>query len=102
MINIDELFNSPPLFVNAEGTRWWKDESLTQYAHKRDAFNTSLPDIIVYFVQTTDGKRTRAIVDNAKGTFVYENTTLEGIACYIDILKMLERDLKKNPPKGKA
>lgn len=102
MVDIDELFKSPPLFVNEQGTRWWKDEDLTKYAQRRDKFNTALPDIIVYFVLTSDGRRTRAIVDNAKGEFVYENTTLDGIACYIDILKMLERDLKKNPPKGKT
>lgn len=78
-----------PDFVNAEGTKWWKDKHLTNRAIKPDAFGTTL-GMMVYAVETSVGFRTYALIDDKD--IVYTNQSAEAIACHIDILKLLKRD----------
>ena len=87
-------FSSPPDFINAEGVKWWHDDSTTKYARNPDKFGTTL-DVQCWYVEFPDGSRTRVLI-NADQQVVDESQTLEGIGIKIDVRKMLLRDQEKN------
>lgn len=86
---IEDIFKSPPDFVNEEGIKWWFDEDTTQWAKNEDLSGVSL-DIVCYFVEGVDGTRTRALVDPVKG-LIYADSKLEAVAAHIDMLRLLKR-----------
>ena len=83
-----DIWNQPPVYTNPEGTKWWDDEDITQYARKKTLKGKSLPEAKAYYVETKDGYRSRVVVD--KGVIVAESQQLDGIGTQIDILKFLE------------
>lgn len=85
---LDEL-NHPPNFENENGTKFWADKFTTKYA-----WDKGLDDIMVYLVKPIDGTLTRLIVKADKP--IYENTRLESIAGWIDVLALVERDKHAN------
>ncbi|BAG41496.1 hypothetical protein [Ralstonia phage phiRSL1] len=91
-MNIDEIYSSPPLFVNEEGVKWWPNDYSTQYAQAPDKLGTTLPNVRVYYVEMSDGQRRMAIVDHVLDQAVYDSQSLEAIAVYIDALKQLRRE----------
>lgn len=72
-----DFLDKEPDFINSEGIKWWLDKNLTNYARKLK--NTS-----VWIIEKPDKFRTRLLlIDNE---IVYENQTLEGMACKIDAI----------------
>lgn len=75
--------------VNAEGTKWWREKSLEDWANKGD---TQLSDHGYRFwrIETTDGYRAfLATVDDA---VVYSSTSSEAVAVRIDIWRMYAKE----------
>lgn len=84
-----DVFATPPDFVNEQGVKWWLDQSMTDWAHRKDLQGTSLPDVKVWYVEEKDGTRTRLIID---GTEVeYANPSMEAIGAHIDMMKIKKR-----------
>ncbi len=75
-------WDKEPDFVNEQGTKWWKDHYLTEYANDVDC--------TVWFVETCTGGRTRILVSH-NGHALYDDTNLEGMCCHIDMLKIEKR-----------
>lgn len=82
-----------PEFINEKGVKWWRDKSLTEYAHRENSAGITLPNLTVWIVETLDGTRTRMFIRNKKP--IYTNPSLEACAVHIDILKRLEMDKPK-------
>ncbi len=77
--------NIPPDFVNASGVKWWADKYETAYARSKLGF-----DAAVWYVEDTDGRHTRLLTE--LGKILHEDTTLEGMACHIDVLWMARKE----------
>ncbi len=86
---LDSPFDKEPDFVNELGVKWWKDESITNYAQKEDIHGTVL-NAICYFIEETNGHRTRVLVSKNK-EIIEEDQTLDGMGSKIDMRKMLKR-----------
>lgn len=87
------LFNIPfdgsqetrePEFINEEGTKWWACEHLTEYATRK-----GLVDIKAWYIKTISNEKNIVLVDNIKNTIVYTNTSIEAVAVFIDVLKIV-------------
>ena len=89
------IFSGPPDFINAEGVKWWHDDSTTKYARNPDKFGTTL-DVQCWYVEFPNGSRTRVLI-NADQQVIEESQTLDGIGIKIDMRKMLLRDHERNP-----
>ena len=81
MMDID--FSKPDA-VNDKGTKWWVDKELTKYAGHKGL------ELAVFIIECLDGRRTRLVSDK-KGNIIYENTSLESVACWIDILAVTSK-----------
>jgi len=90
-----EIFVGEPDFVNEVGVKWWKDESTTRYAQRADIKGTKLENVVCFAIEEANGHRTRVLVSQEQGVLC-EDRSLEGIACKIDVLKVLKRDGVKN------
>lgn len=82
-------FDTPPVFVNELGTKWWKDQTTTDYAQRPDAFGVSL-NAVGYFIELNDGHRTRLLL-STHGTVLAEGQSLDAIGTLIDVLKFAQR-----------
>lgn len=72
-------FDKTPDFVNEKGVKWWIDRDTTRYAHSK------LNDkVAVWYIEEPDGNQCRLITENDE--ILYDNTSLEAVLCYIDIL----------------
>jgi hypothetical protein len=80
-----------PDFINDEGTKWWIDRDLTNYAQNPDAKGISL-DVQAWVLQTSDGYMTRVLV-NKDHEICDESQNLEALAVKIDVRKFLKGDL---------
>lgn len=89
---IDDVWNSKPFFVNEIGTKWWKDQDITDWAQKPDQFGTVLPEVYGFFIQEIGGRKTRVLINNTTHAIIYESQLLEAVAVYIDVLKLVKRD----------
>ena len=83
------LKENEPDFVNEEGTKWWKERYLTDWAQNPDMFNTTLP-MVAYTIETKEGYRSFVLID-AEG-IVDSSQSSEAIACKIDVLKFIKRE----------
>lgn len=92
-------YDNTPDFVNELGTKWWRDESMTNWAQKKDLHGTTL-DMVCFFIELTDGTRTRVLVCKNTQEIVEEDASLEGMACKIDVRKMLVRDQEREVAKS--
>jgi hypothetical protein len=72
--------NTPPQHTNEEGTKFWLDQQMQNYAISKE-----ITDIQCLFVETPTGYRTRIITKGQE--ILTESTQLEAIACYIDMLR---------------
>ena len=84
MINI---FKTEPLAINEKGVKFWLDKSMTEYARKPDS-NGVVLDVNCYFIEELNGRRSRVLTKNGK--IIEEDQTLEGMACKIDVRKLLK------------
>lgn len=91
---LTDIFATPPYFVNEEGTKWWVDKELTQYARKEDKNGVSL-NMTCFIIETKVGYRTRVLVSNVVGStsILEEDQLYEGMAMKIDLRKYLKHDL---------
>jgi len=71
------LDGKEPDFINPEGTKWWKDTNLTEYAQEQ--INK---EHAVFEIQTTNGKQSRVLID--KNGVLEEDGSLEAMAFKID------------------
>ena len=83
---LEEIFDTPPDYTNDFGVKWWLDKSLTTYAKEKNFKGISLPNVQVFDVEEPNGNRTRLIIEDSK--IIYENSGLEAIATYIDMMKV--------------
>lgn len=88
------IFETEPFFVNEEGTKWWKDDSLTKYCRNPDINGIVLNGTVCY-VERADGYRTRVLVMNDK--IIEEDQTMDGLGIKIEMRKFLIHDHEKNP-----
>ena len=86
------MLNEPgePDFVGPTGIKWWKDKSLTEWAHKplgnRD--KSPLPkDTRVYLTEFPDGQKNYVVIVDGKPA--YECLSVEGIAAWLDAQKLI-------------
>ncbi len=79
MLGVKELLESPPHFVSPQGLKWWHEKELTHFAKSK-----KLDGITAWIVEHTDKRLTRVLVKNNE--VICEETTYEGIACFIEML----------------
>ena len=78
-----------PYFMNEKNIEWWFDESATKWAHE----DMPVPGVkgvknLIVFILRQDGKPlTRIVMDAKTNEVIYENQSLEGIACWLDVYK---------------
>lgn len=87
MISLQNL--GEPYFVNEQGTRYWLEKELTEYAKSPDKDGICLPRHRAWIVQLKDGQYTRLLTEDTEP--VYEGSSIEQIAVKIDLLKALVR-----------
>lgn len=80
-----DVFLSPPQHVNAAGVKFWFDRESTGYARSK-----GLDQIIVFYVEEANGSRTRLVTEHQQP--LHECTSIEGIACYLDVLAFARHD----------
>ena len=85
MISLQNL--GEPYFVNEQGTRYWLEECLTDYAKNPDLSGVCLPSHRAWLVQLKDGEYTYLLTEGT--TPVYEGKSIEQIAVRIDMLKAI-------------
>ena len=73
-----------PDFINEQGVKWWADKDETHYA--RHKLGT---DAVVWYVEETDGRRTRLLTENNE--ILHECQTIDGMASYVDILAIARK-----------
>lgn len=78
--------NEEPL-VNELGTKWWLDDGLTEWCTRSDQNGVRLNGYKVWIVETSDGKKTRLLVDE-QGHIVSDSPKMEDIAVKIDVIKV--------------
>jgi hypothetical protein len=71
------LDGKEPYFINEQGTKWWKNDTLTKYAQEQ--INT---DHAVYEIEDKLGYQTRVLID--KLGIIEEDGSLEAMAYKID------------------
>lgn len=99
---LTDIFATEPDFVNADGVKWWRDESGTRYAARQVDENDKqlLPKVNVWLVETPSGERNYLIINGQE--IVYETKSLEGIGVQIDIMAMdLKYEAAGQPAKPK-
>ena len=75
----------PPTFTNPEGVKWWHEKHLTDYAKLK-----GLSGITCWITLLPTGRLSRVIIrDDA---IIHEDTTIEGVACYIEALWAVKTD----------
>lgn len=79
-----------PDFVNPEGFAWYLDKDMTAYAKKDMKISKGLKGVAAFFVKKDDFIR-RVLIDD-KQNILHEGTTIDGIAAYIDALKIARGD----------
>lgn len=79
------FFESAPYHIGENGAKWWLDQTSTDYAQSR-----GLDDVVVWFVEETDGRRTRLVT--CQQEIIHENQSLEALGVWLDALA-LDRDL---------
>jgi len=80
-----------PDFINDEGFKWWKEDSITDYARREDQFGTVLKATCFVVEEPGTGRKTRLLVSEDQEILADEQG-LEAMAIKIDMLKFLERD----------
>lgn len=78
---------SKPDFINEEGFEWYTDKTLTGWAQRKDELNNTPPLKAVCFYVKKDDTLTRILV-GANQEVLHEDTSLDGMACKIDILRL--------------
>lgn len=82
MLSVDKIKEMPPDFVDEiKNVKWWHEEDLTSYAKSK-----KLEGVSCWVVQHENGNFSRVVVRNKE--VLHEDTTYEGIACFVDILWM--------------
>lgn len=84
------IFDYPPDFTNAEGTKWWLNNFVSEWAWKKNLHGVSLPHIGAWQVETGAGERSILLVDHESGSILREYTTLENTAYGIDMFKIVK------------
>ncbi len=77
-------------FTNDEGYEWYMNEYDTEWAHSADSFGTTLPNLICIYIRKGDFA-TRGMMDKITNELIYTDTSMEGIAVKIDMLKFIKR-----------
>ena len=90
MISLQNL--GEPYFVNEQGTRYWLEKGLTEYAKSPDKDGVCLPEHRAWIVQFKDGEYTRLLTEGTDP--IYEGRSIEQIAVRIDLLKLIIKSKK--------
>ena len=77
-----------PDFINEEGTKWWKDDIITEYAQREDINGTSL-NVVCFVIELKDGYKSRVLI-NDKQEIIEEDQKVEVMGVKIDIRKFLK------------
>ena len=76
-------FDSAPDFVNEKGVKWWREQTLCEYARSK-----GLKGISVWRVELPDGMRNYVVVDG--GQAVKESQRLEDVGVWLDVESILK------------
>jgi hypothetical protein len=81
--------NAKPYFINEEGIEWWVEKDLTEQATKKDLLNTSSKPLkAICFITRKEGKILDRILVGEKQKILAIDSSLEGMAYKIDILRL--------------
>jgi hypothetical protein len=80
----EDVWSTPPLSVNEIGVKFWLDKDNTRYARSK-----GLTDVVVFYVEDAKNIRTRLITE--KGEPLWDDQSLEGILCHIDIMAIARK-----------
>lgn len=89
------LYSDKPDFVNEIGTKFWKDQVLTDHAAKVDALGRRL-DAVCFYVELKTGERTYLLVDKKTNEPIAEEPGIEAMGVKIDVLKFLAQEKRKS------
>lgn len=70
--------NTPPIHTDELGVKYWHDKSSQQYAKLKGV------NVVCLFAELPTGERQRVIAEN--GRVMFEATSLDAIACHIDVM----------------
>lgn len=87
-----------PDYINAEGTKWWFEPALTDYARKK-----GLVHFKVWFVEKNDGETSFIIINQSKKDPepVYANESRESTAAYIHFVSLIAKRKREEIDKKK-
>lgn len=94
MSNIFTLGTGEPDFVNEKGIKWWLDSSSTKYAQDPDIDGVKLPEVVCYYVEEPDGRKSYVLIDSVRRFPIWQGSSLEGVGCRIDLMK-LDKKMKE-------
>jgi len=77
-----------PDFINPEGTEWWADNDMNDYAMRTWGLYLEC-----WIIKTKSGYMTRLVTENGKE--LKESPQLEAVACFIDALAFSRGMTKK-------
>lgn len=80
----------PPDHINEQGSKFWLDKSLTQYARDPGRLGVSLNAVTALIVTDPQGITTRLLMEGQD--VLAEDQSLESIACRIDMLKLARQE----------
>ena len=83
-----------PYNINEEGWEWWVDINMTEYATKKNVLNNTRPLKAACFFLRKGDFFTRVLI-GPNQLILHEDTTLEGMACKIDWLRLVNTDKRR-------
>jgi len=93
-MNIIDIFETEPEFINELGVKWWRDIETTRYAQSPDKNGINL-QVICFFIEEPNGRKTRVLV-NKDREIIEETQKLEEMGTKIDVRKFLKyEEMKK-------
>lgn len=87
---IKNLTDNEPDFINDDGVKWWKHDSITRWAHNENSQGISLPNLYGFITETVAGIKSFVLVDYSTNRVVYSSQLLEDVACHIDMVKTVK------------
>ena len=62
--------NTRPDYINAEGTKWWREPDLSSYATRKDVHGVSLP-ATCFLAETKDGRKSYVLTSKTLAEHAY-------------------------------
>ena len=86
--SIKNVFDSEPDFVNEDGTKWWLNNFVSDWAWKKNMHGISLPEVGVWEVETKKGERSILFVNHKTNIIIREYSKIEDALYGVDMFKI--------------